>query len=307
MKILAKTIFGFKLYGTFVPESDTDYRGIYLPSKENCFLNRAKETITDEKEEDTQYFSLQYFLQLATQGQSIAIEMLAAPNISLTESSLLWKKLRENRKIFYTKNMHSFLGFAKSMAAKYSARVDRMIETENILTCIENHCKGSECEIYSERISNIWDILPESINAIKGINSRNTNLDNRAYHVCGRELQATARLDYAYQTIWNIKEAYGERVRNAKGGKVDWKSIAHAFRVALQAKEIVETGDLFYPLKDANYLRDMRLGKINFLDNELDKKLDDLIAEVQIKMDASNLPDKVDQKWCDEFILEAYN
>lgn len=304
---LVKLTYGSGLYGTRIPTSDTDYRGVYLPSREDCFLNRVKDTITDASEEDTQYYSLSYFLNLACQGQSIAIECLAAPESAWEYINPMWRVLHDNRRRFYTKSMHSFLGFAKSMAGKYSSRADRLAETEAAIDVLWAVGDGFLHGRGNERLSTIWDELPESPNAIKTINERNGHADKRAYVVCGRELQATVTIGHALRVIQSISDSYGDRVRNAKDGKIEWKALSHAFRVALQAREIVETGDLVYPLKDADYLRNMRLGKIDFMANSLDKRLDDLIAEVQVKMDASDLPDKADAAWCDRLILNAYS
>ncbi len=310
---LAKLIAGSRLYGTNVPDSDTDYRGIYLPTLQDCLLNRVKDTITDETEEDTQSFSLQYFLQLASQGQSIAIEMLSAPDKAVVVSSLAWKRLRAARQRFYTRNMHSFLGYAKSMSGKYSSRIDRLKETEAIITAMERYGRyrvtdrtpGSP-RLETIKLAEMWDALPESLNAVKTTNSRNSNADKRAYMVCGRELQATVTIEHAHSVVQTIHNSYGERVRKAKDGQLDWKALMHAFRVAYQALEIVETGDLIYPLKQADYLREMRLGKIDFIKEGLDAKLDDLIQEVQEKMDRSSLPERVDQAWMEAFILDTY-
>ncbi len=311
MIILAKIQYGSRLYGTSIPESDHDARGIYLPTLHDCLLGTVKDTITDPTEEDTQLFSLPYFLKLAAQGQSIAIEMLSVPDSAVVIGGATWENLRSERSRFYTKNMHSFLGYAKSMSSKYSSRIDRLNETQTILTLFQKHSTGGGWDRPyrfndDKRLSDIWDELPESTNAVKGINERNTNADKRAYVVCGRELQATVTIGQAYSVVKTVYDSYGERVRKAKDGMLDWKALGHAFRVALQAKEIVETGDLKYPLKDADYLRDMRLGKIDFLSNRLDEKLDNLINEIQVKMDASDLPDRVDQAWIDSFILDTY-
>lgn len=306
MKPLVKLIAGSRLYGTNVPDSDTDFRGVYLPPMRDCLLNRVKNTVTDATEEDTQSFSLQYFLSLASQGQSIAIEMLSAPDKVVVVSSEAWKKLRHERRRFYTRNMHSFLGYAKSMSGKYSSRIDRLKETEAIVDVLWAGGDGFLHGRGNERLLTIWDMLPESLNAVKTINDRNANADKRAYVVCGRELQATVTIGHALQVVRTISDSYGERVRKAKDGALDWKALGHAFRVAYQALEIVETGDLVYPLKQADYLRDMRLGRFDFIKEGLDQRLDDLIQEVQTKMDASSLPDKVDQAWCDQFVLDTY-
>ena len=54
MNTLVKLTYGSGLYGTRIPTSDVDYRGVYLPSREDCLLNRIKDTITDASEEDSQ-------------------------------------------------------------------------------------------------------------------------------------------------------------------------------------------------------------------------------------------------------------
>lgn len=306
MQLISKVIYGSKLYGTSIPESDDDFRGIFLPSIEDCLLGKDQQTISSKTEEDTTLFSLQYFLELAAQGQSIAIEMLSAPLNKTVIKSQLWDELRKNRKLFFTKNMHSFLGFAKTMSGKYSVRIDRLNEVENILMTLEFCLKGQEEQVYTKRLKDVWDGLPESVNAIKTVNQRSTNEDKRVYQVCGRELQATAKLDHVINVIQNIRDSYGERVRKAKNGDIEWKSLAHAFRATLQCKEIVETGDLVFPLKDADWLRDLRLGKINFHENKLDEKLDNLIDEVQELIDKSSLPELVDRDWIEDFILKAY-
>ncbi len=45
MNILIKTYAGSHLFGTSTPESDTDYKGIYLPSSEQILLGNYPETI----------------------------------------------------------------------------------------------------------------------------------------------------------------------------------------------------------------------------------------------------------------------
>jgi len=306
MHSLAKVITGSRLYGTATAESDTDYRGIYLPTKAECLLGRVRDTIEDKSEEDTTYYSLQTFLRLASEGQSVAIEMLAAPPECVVASSPVWERLRTTRHLFFTRNMYAFLGYAKSMAGKYSTRADRLAETEAILKLFTDGLYRPD-QLDSVRLSALWDHLPISLNAVKTTNDRSSAADKRAYQVCGREIQATVTVAHAYSVIKGIHDSYGERVRAAKEGRIDWKAFMHAFRVALQAKEIVETGDLCFPLRDAAWLRDVRMGRLDFMAEGLDKRLDDLIAEVQAKLDASSLPAKVDGAAVDALLLAAYD
>ncbi len=309
MNIIAKVRYGSVLYGTSTPESDMDYRAIYLPPLSDLVLQRVRDAWEDKTEEDTSVFSLQHFARLAVEGQSIAIELLSAPDHHVVHTSALWETLRANRKRFYTKSMHSFLGYAKTMSGKYSVRVDRLHETAAILGVLATHMERfhEDRRLPEPRLAAIWDELPVSLNAEKTVNDRGSGADKRVYRVCGRELQATLHLSNALVVVRGIYDSYGERVRKVRDGNVEWKALMHAFRAALQCREIVETGDLRFPLADAPWLLSLRLGQLGFVEEGLDQRLDSLIADVQTKMDASALPDKADKDWMDRFILNAYS
>lgn len=312
--ILAKVQFGSKLYGTAIETSDDDYRAIYLPPIDQCVLGRVKDAWEDKGEEDTSFFSLQHFCRMAVEGQSVAIELLAAPPSAVVMTNPVWQRLQANRHRFYTRSMHSFLGYAKTMAGKYSSRIDRLHETEAVLAVLQRHYDMDSERFRRERgvvpgsmrLSEVWDTLPESLNVQKTTNERGPGTDKRVYRVCGRELQATVTIVHAQTVVKGIHDSYGERVRKAAAGQIEWKALAHAFRAALQCREIVTTGDLRFPLADATWLRDLRLGRFDFVQCGLDKRLDDLIAEVQALMDASSLPAQADAAWADNLVLEAY-
>lgn len=304
MNMLATVKWGSKLYGTAVPESDDDLRSVYLPSATDCFLGQIQHSVEVEDVEDSAIMSLQSFCRLDLEGQSIAIEMLHAPTEMITLSSPVWRTLQINRHRFYTKHMAAFMSFSRSMSAKYALRVDRLKECEAIMEVFKREALFGSLD--HVRLSALWGVLPSSPNAVKGENPENRHADKRVYRVCGRELQATVFVPHAITVIGGIISQFGERVRAAKDGKLDYKALSHAFRVTLQAKEIVETGHLHFPLKDADWLRNVRLGRIDFFKEGLDKRLDDLIAEVQAKMDASDLPDEPDRKWVEKLIVDVY-
>ncbi len=295
-----KTIYGSRLYGTETLTSDTDYRGIYIPCKEDCYLNRIQDVISVPGE-DTQYFSIQKFLALASEGQSIAIEMLCSDKWEISPDLHILCELRKNRQKFFTKNMYSFIGYAKTQATKYSSRAKRSAEVEQAVNILYI-CRLSHVYLYE-----IWDILPEGENSKKTTNPRSNARDNRVYQICGRELQATITIEYAIEILEKILYSYGERIKNAKDGKIDWKSLSHAFRVAYQCEEIIDTGDLKFPLKNADYIREMKLGKFDFVNDGLEEKLNNLISSVDEKLKKSNLPEFVDKNFVDDFILSVYS
>jgi hypothetical protein len=306
--LMMATLYGSRLYGTSIETSDYDVRGIYVPTLSECVLNRIQDVKTENVKfdscplaNDTQMYSIQRFLSLASQGQSVAIEMLCSTNlVALNDDySSWWNHLRESRKFFFSKKMYAFLGYSKSMSQKYSARAERLNEVLPVLALL----KAANPEL---TLSSVYDQLPESTNTGKSINTSSRAADNRVYNVCGRQLQVTVKISHALEVIQNIQDSYGERVKGAKEGNIDYKALSHAFRVAYQCESIVKNGDLQFPLPQADYLRDMRLGKINFVDNNLDVKLDELINSVDAALKGSDLPEEANKDFVDSYITELY-
>ncbi len=117
MKILAKVLHGSRMYGLDGPNSDTDYKGIFLPPLDQLILMRASKNETyNIKEDNAEYenYALQKFLQMCCNAEDITISLLhASPHHVITDSPV-YKYLRENKEKFYTKGMIGGLKFAKN-------------------------------------------------------------------------------------------------------------------------------------------------------------------------------------------------
>ena len=84
--VIFLTKFGSHLYGTDTPESDTDYKGVYMPTREEILLNRVPKQISfdsnksNEKNNkddiDCQLYSIHYFFDLLVKGETVAIDMI---------------------------------------------------------------------------------------------------------------------------------------------------------------------------------------------------------------------------------------
>lgn len=307
---------GSVVYGTNSPSSDRDIKGIFIPSVQDCVLFRAPKNITHHtnqgegkntnQDEDSEMFALQEFLRLACEGQTVAIDMLHTPDQFILENTYIWGILRNNRSRFYTKNMKAFIGYARTMATKYGVRADRLNTALEVLEIFRKEdSKASQGEHF--RLSDIWDKLPDLPHTLKYDHEQNAAVkDKRVYDVCGRKLPASITVEYAAGIIQNLIDDYGKRVRAAQTSEgVDTKAVSHAFRVGFELEEILLTGDLTFPLKKAEWLKKVKYGEIKFNEG-LAEQLESLIDNVESLSNKSNLPEKVDCKWCDEFILECY-
>lgn len=301
-EIIVKMKFGSHLYGTDTINSDLDYKAIYIPSFRELILNQtinsevdstgAKKSKNTSDDIDTETFSLQYFLKLAIKGEMIVIDMLHAPDNMIEKCTDDWLYLRNNRAKFYTKDMKGYIGYIRKQLSLYGDRAKRLANYEMLKARLDNMVSNA-------RLIDVWDDLPENEYCIK----REDNI----YEVCGKKFKQQVFTSYLYDNVKIWIEKYGNRVQAAyKTGFTDYKALSHAFRSCYQLKEIYSSGDLIYPLKDANYLRDMKIGNYNYETDNLDDKLEDLLFEVEELAKNSKYPDKIDEDFIVDYMTKIY-
>lgn len=308
MTILAKVLAGSKLYRLDNANSDTDYKGLFLPPQEDCLLLRASRNLQQKSGEgaakiEHESFALQEFLKLAANGEDVAVTMLHCADSDVIEGSSLWSTLRFNRSQFYTKRMVGSLGYAKSQSCKYAMRADRMAAVERVIALLEAaESKGVG------RLSQCWDDLTEGEHVVKTESPNDRGADKRVLDVAGKLLPATITPAYALDILCKLRDNYGDRVQAAKsmGGK-DFKSLSHSFRVGYQLLGVYERGGFTYPLPESDFIRAVKEGRLSYLDDKLDEKLNDLITKVEALAEASTLRARVNQTWLDQIVLDCYD
>lgn len=309
MKTIVKMIFGSHLYGTDTPQSDMDFKGVFLPDMKDCLLNKiyrsvstSTKTIVGTKntpeDVDEESFSLQYFMKLAVNGEMIVIDMLHAPMSAIIETSETWELLHDNRSKFYSKNLSGYLGYIRKQTAKYCVKGSRLSAMEDVLAVLSKYDE-------SEKLVSAWSALPLNDYCSMVENPKENRW--RHYQCCGKQLQETMSISYAKEIIQNTHDRYGARAELAKQNEgIDWKAVSHAFRAGLQLKEIYEEGDLVYPLDKADFVRDVKLGKFHYVNDGIGEELDSMLLEVETLAQKSSFPEKIDTKWLDDFVVSQY-
>lgn len=307
MKPIVKMKFGSHLYGTDTPSSDTDFKGVFMPSREQILLgeipkslnektNKNSNTKNTAEDVDIEIYSLHYFLKLACDGETVALDMLHAPMNMCEEWSSVWQIIVNNRQRFYTKNLKAFIGYARRQAAKYGIKGSRLNDAERVLFFLHGVLPcGSRLGLY-------WDQLPEGEFIHKHPPNENGEM---MYEVCGRKLGEKVSISYAYDVVKRFVDSYGERARQAANNEgIDWKAVSHAFRAAFQVKQILTEGTITFPLKQAGFLRDIKIGHFHFA-NELSPILDNLMTEIDELAAASGLPEQPDRKFWRQFLFDT--
>lgn len=148
MKTVVRIQFGSHLYGTNTPESDLDFKSVHIPDGRDILLQRVKGSLSVKRdkaegeknlagETDEESYSLQRFLGLLVEGQTVAIDMLFAPQASLLETSELWDHLRANRHRLLTKKSAAFVGYCHQQANKYGIKGSRVAAARNAAQLFE--------------------------------------------------------------------------------------------------------------------------------------------------------------------------
>ena len=308
LNLIVKIKFGSHLYGTNNEDSDLDYKGVFLPTKEEVLLakvpkshsfttkGKSGEGIKNMPDDiDTEIYSLHYFLKLALEGQTVALDMLHAPDNMIESNSYIWNHIISSREKFYTKNLKAFVGYARRQASKYGIKGSRLNDAKRVIDFLEQAYNKGICNLNA-----IWDQLP------KGEHMHLIEPDRQGivfYQVCGKKMQRTLRIDYALGIITKFYEEYGKRAQLAAENKgIDWKAVSHAIRAAYQIKEILTENNITFPLKEADFIRKVKGGELDY-NTIVAPKLEELMEEVEVLSDRSDLPIKPDYRFWDEFLM----
>ncbi|MCP4744759.1 MAG: hypothetical protein GY874_01260 [Desulfobacteraceae bacterium] len=305
MSLIVKMIFGAHLYGTATDDSDVDYRGVFLPTREQILLGKIPKSKSfstgndvsknNPDDIDQDFYSLHHFIKLACEGQTVAMDMLHAIDETLIVNSEIWQQIIRQRHRFYSKNLKAFIDYARRQTAKYGIKGSRLNSASKVLELLNT--KNPE-----HKLRTIWDQLPRIEHCCgKGKDPNGMRL----YQVCGKTFQESAAIGYVAAIIEKFYDDYGHRAKLAtKNKNIDWKAVSHAMRAAIQVREILTLNTIRYPLKDAPYLLKVKQGLLDY-GSEVAPKLESLMDEVEGLIDKSSLPEKTDTAYWDQFICET--
>lgn len=309
MEIL-KTVFGSHLYGLETPNSDYDYKTVFIPSLNDILLsgpnfhsnqstgdNNSKNNSDDV---DIESFSISRFIDLACKGETIAIDMLHSRGDSVLNCHPIWGEyIRNNRKKFYTKSMKAYLGYVQKQASKYSIKGSRLRALEDVLGVLTKVDQES-------RLEDVIDLIEPSEFVIKNRIEVYGGGFAPGITILSKKFPIRIKIKYIIESLQKTYDAYGQRAQLAKENKaIDWKALSHALRAGYQLRAIYKVGDFVYPLEETPFLLNVKLGNLDFL-SKVQPEIENLVEEVCDLSKKSSLPEKVDRSYWDGILLEIY-
>jgi hypothetical protein len=323
---LALMQYGSTLFGSTIATSDQDYVGVHLPSGRAILLGDAEATLHEGSkafvaprdggigssriratlpgEIDRESHALGKVFDMLRGGHMIALDMLFVPDASLFETSTTWNAVRDQRQRLISRNCRGFVGYAQSQAEMYGRKATRLGDVEAtqqfLIDAIARYGADATLETLSEAIYDFADGR-DHIGVAPFASGYTPDLPHLV--IAGKKVAFTHTLPVALRVAERTVARYGKRAQAAQDG-TDWKSVAHAVRVAHQAIELLKTGTITFPRPEAELLRQIRRGEHHRRDIGLE--IDRLLEEVETASRSSVLPAEPDRALMDDLQVAAY-
>lgn len=318
MRSIVTIKFGSHLYGTTTPASDLDFKSVYIPSPQDILLQRVKGSINKsrqkaEKEKnlpgeiEEESYSLQRYLDLAARRSTVALDVLFAPEWSMTQPPALeWQELVANRHRLLTRRHVAFVGYCRQQANKYGIKGSRVAAARVSLSLLNNLV---ETHGGSKKLGQFEEAVAREIASTEHMLIVDIPLPSgaviRHWDVCGRKLPFTASVKNARDVVKRLVDEYGQRALQAESQQgVDWKALSHAVRVGTQALEFLATAHVTFPLPNAEHILAIKTGQLPY--REVSAEIESLLEQVEAASAKSSLPEHPDREWIDSFVARVY-
>jgi hypothetical protein len=287
--------------------------GIFIPTAKEIVAPRIVETknfSTGDKytknsvdDVDEEYFAVHKFFHMLYLGDMVATELLFAPYVNPTPE---WQLILDNRHRLVSRKMSGFVGYAQRQANVYGAKGVRLKEVQETIAFLKEYFSPNEkLNAAPNPEYEIQEFVKDKIHTkITYIESKGVNVFH--FECCDRKVPLTVLGKDAIKIYQKVEDEYGNRARDAQTGEgIEWKSMAHAVRISYGAIELLETGKLTYPLKNAEFFKSVRRG-------EIDQKIIEIMLEENLtkveKLATTSmiLPEEADQELMLEITEKLY-
>lgn len=292
-KILFLVKAGSHFFDLNSPNSDTDFRGIYMPSLQEFYEGESRRRFWERKtlegnktgvkntKEDTDFylFSYTFFLELLKRGDFNCMELLHAPENKIIIDSEEMQTLSLMKKALLVNDISAFLGFIKKEYRRYGVNINHYKIQQDFVNFLKNY------PIHT-RLHEIWKDLQEYAKNDSQIIFTKTSTGNNnmvdTIKVAQRFYQNTVRVDYIIDAIETRLERYGHRQKAMAEHGVEFKGLYHALRLIYEANDLFDHGEFKIPFDKErfNTLKSIKEGVadqdfiFSLIDDEIDKLYD---------------------------------
>lgn len=321
MKIIVKAVAGSHLFGLNGPNSDHDYKGVFIPSSDEILLGNYPDTIKEttgndlsrntKDDVDTELYSLRKFLLMVENGDTAALELLFTPDQFIIEKDPIWDEIIAVREQLLSKKVNALLGYIRQQANKYGIKGSRMGELNNIIKSLKDIEKT--IDFSNPKLKHKWYEVCEAAKGYQHVHLFQLPIDNKngicipALNILGKKFSNETPFSVVLKSLSDTYKAYGQRAREAKENNgIDWKAISHCLRCAYQVIELMTEGKITLPHGGAvkAYLLKVKNGEVQY--KEIEPLIEQMLNDVEKTAKESTLPEQVSRQYLDSLLIKYY-
>jgi hypothetical protein len=328
--IVFEAISGSRAYGTNLPHSDTDLKGVFVLPEEQFFGLNYMPQIANETNDEV-FYELRRFVELLLKNNPTVLELLGTPADCVIYKHPLFEQFQATN--FLSKLCRqSFAEYAVAQIRKAKGLNKKINHPEpparkSVLDfCYVTVGAGAQpvaawlarrgyglaqCGLANvPHLSDLYalfvDTTPERVHRYRGlVRDAETSQDVQLSAVPKGE-EPVAYLSFnrnGYSTYCRVFREYWEWVekRNAEryqntvqhGKNYDAKNMLHVFRLLQMAEEIAVSGELNVRRPNREFLLQIRRGEFEY--EALVAEAEKLVKRVEAAFASSNLPDAPDK------------
>lgn len=298
--VLGRTIYmtrhGSQAYGTNIEGSDTDWKGVCVPSSDYFLgFNKRFEQLEQKSGNgdpfDTVIMSLHKFANLAADSNPNIIEILNTSTEDIFYCDWFGERLREAAPLFLSsKARFTFAGYAHSQLLRIKNHRKWLLNPPKVQPT-RKEFGLSETSKISKSEMGAFEHMGEVIEVSKELLT-----------ILTREKQyAAAKNSWDKYNHW-VKTRNPERAKMEAQAGYDCKHAMHLVRLMRMCKEILAEGKVIVRRPDYEELLEIRSGKWSY-----DKVVDhaeDLQAECEKLYQTTKLPKHADRDKLDKLVIE---
>ncbi len=327
---------GSRSYGTNLPESDIDYKGVFILPFENFLSGNYIEQVSDETN-DVTYYEIGRFLQLLKTNNPTILELVSTPEDCLIYKDPIFDLILNKKEKFITKLCKmSFGGYAVEQIKKARGLNKKIVNPIEITRksvldfCYVQKNQGSvPIKEYLKNLGlNQEDFGLSSIPHMKytygayylpgnskgiiqdeeksndiSLSSIPKDIEPNFVLQFNRDSYSIYCRDFREYQDWIKKrnpKRYSDNIKDGRG--FDSKNLMHCHRLLDMSIEIGNGEGIQVRRKNFDYLLDIRAGKYDY--DELVKSAEEKIKIMNETYDNSDLPENIDENFIDELVLK---
>jgi len=250
---------------------------------------------------------LQRYLDLLAEGQTVALDMLFAPDAVMTTSpSPWWREIQASGHQLISKRATSFVQYCRQQANKYGIKGSRVAAARKVLAMLTTAQKRlgntGKLELIAAQLADLAATTAHV--ALVDLPSPGDR-PVRHLEVCDRKISFSASLKMGREIAERLVNEYGQRALQAERNEgVDWKALSHAVRIGREALELFQRGRITFPLPYADHILSIKRGLVPY--KTVAMEIEQLLEDVEAAASASSLPEEPDQTLIEDLVTRAH-